>query len=230
MRAQPSSSRFFSTIPAGPTTPTPPPRPHPPPWPTQPQHQNPLFRTLTTQRITNTLGKFLPIAAAREPGKPVLSRSCLHSGVKQNYVDFLPNLPVESLDCSQLTSHASVALLSEFGTQFLLSTQPESRLHCGNTPECFACFLAEFVFRPRTTPPQTDLRVKLYFLPRRVLSPKHIFFNTIKPLLVLTSSPSRTNTNFNTLQCSFPKPPLNAAFISPIPQNHIHPPKFAQPQ
>ena len=107
----------------------------------------------------------------------------------------------------------------KFGTQFLLSTQPESRLHCGNTPECFACFLAEFVFRPRTTPPQTDLRVNLYFLPRRVLSPKHIFFNTIKPLLGLKSSPSRTNTNLNTLQCSFPKPPLNTAFISPIPQN-----------
>ena len=56
-------------------------------------------------------------------------------------------------------------------------------------------------------------------IPRRVLSPKHIFFNTIKPLLVLTSSPSRTNTNFNTLQCSFPKPILNTAFMSPIPQN-----------
>ena len=153
-------------------------------------------------------------------------RSCLHSGVKQNYVDFLPNLPVESLECSQLTSHASVALLSEFGTQFLLSTQPESRLHCGNTPECFACFLAEFVFRPRTTPPQTDLRVNLYFLPRRVLSPKHIFFNTIKPLLVLKSSPSRTNTNLNTLQCSFPKTPLNTAFISPIPQNPSIPPNL----
>ncbi len=128
---------------------------------TQQRYPNPLFRTYAHHRYRQIP---VPIAAAREPGKPVLSRSCLHSGVKQNYVDFLPNLPVESLDCSQLTSHASVALLSEFGTQFLLSTQPESRLHCGNTPECFACFLAEFVSRPRTIPPQTDLRVKLYFL------------------------------------------------------------------
>ena len=178
MRAQPSSSCFLFTTPAGPTTPTPTPRPT---LPRPPSHstKTPCFEPLTTQRITNTMGKFLPIAASREPGKTVLYRSCLHSGVKQNYVDFLPNLPVESLECSQLTSHASVALLSEFGTQFLLSTQPESRLHCGNTPECFACFLAEFVFRPRTTPPQTDLRVNRYFLPRRVLSPKHIFFNTI---------------------------------------------------
>ena len=63
-------------------------------------------------------------------------------------------------------------------------------------------------------------------IPRRILSPKHIFFNTIKPLLVLKSSPSRTNTNFNTLQCSFPKTPLNTAFISPIPQNPSIPPNL----
>ena len=111
----------------------------------------------------------------------------------------------------------------KFWTQFLLSTQPESRLHCGNTPECFACFLAEFVFRPRTTPPQTDLRVNLYFLPRRVLSPKHIFFNTIKPLLVLKSSPSRTNTNLNTLQCSFPKSPSIQPLCRPFPRTHPSP-------
>ena len=186
MRAQPSSSPSSFAIPVGPITPTPTPRP------TQPQHQNPLFRTLTTQRITNTMGKFLPIAASREPGKPVLSRSCLHSGVKQNYVDFLPNLPVESF-FGLLTTYKSCfrcfAFRINFWTQFLLSTQPEARLHCGNTPESFTCFLAEFVFRPRTTPPQTDLRINLYFLPRRVLSPKHLFLNTIKPLLVLSLPP-----------------------------------------
>ena len=97
MRAQPSSAPFPPTLP-----------------PAEVSH-SPLFRTLTTQRITNTLGKFLPIAASREPGKPVLSRSCLHYGVKQNYVDFLPNLPVESLDCSQLTSHAALLCFQNLG-------------------------------------------------------------------------------------------------------------------
>ena len=99
-------------------------------------------------------------------------------------------------------------------------------MHCGNTPECFACFLAECVSRPRTTPPQTNLRVKLFPIPRRVLSPKHIFFNTIKPLLVLKSSPSRTNTNFNTLQCSFPKPPLKQPLSHPFPRTTPIPPSL----
>ena len=93
-------------------------------------------------------------------------------------------------------------------------------MHCGNTHECFACFLAELSLdleRPSTNRSKSQTVLPI---PRRISSPKHNhIFNTIKPLLVLTSSPSRTNTNFNTLQCSFPKPPLNTAFISPIPQN-----------
>ena len=50
----------------------------------------------------------------------------------------------------------------------------------------------------------------------------HIF-NTIKPLLVLTSSPSRTNTNLNTLQCSFPKPPSKQPLSRPFPRTHPSP-------
>ena len=53
----------------------------------------------------------------------------------------------------------------------------------------------------------------------------HIF-NTIKPLLVLTSSPSRTNTNFNTLQCSFPKPPLKQPLSHPFPRTTPIPPSL----
>ena len=62
-------------------------------------------------------------------------------------------------------------------------------------------------------------------IPRRVLSPKHIIFNTIKPLLVLKSSPSRTNTNLNTLHAPSQNP-LNTAFMSPIPQNPSIPPNL----
>ena len=140
---------------------------------------------------------------------------------KTNYVDFLPNLPVESF-FGLLTTYKSCfrcfAFRINFWTQFLLSTQPEARLHCGNTPESFTCFLAEFVFRPRTTPPQTDLRINLYFLPRRVLSPKHLFLNTIKPLLVL-SLPPQERTQIWIPFMLLPKTPLNTAFMSPIPQN-----------
>ena len=60
---------------------------------------------------------------------------------------------------------------------------------------------------------------------KALVAQTHIF-NTIKPLLVLTSSPSRTNTNFNTLQCSFPKPPLKQPLSHPFPRTTPIPPSL----
>ena len=191
MRAQPSSSRFISTIPAGPTTPTPTPRPDLP-RPRSAAAPKPPVSNPYDPAHHQYIGQIPTHCSITRTWKARIVSLMPSFWCKTNYVDFLPNLPVESF-FGLLTTYKSCFRCFAFRiivwTQFLLSTQPEARLHCGNTPESFTCFLAEFVFRPRTTPPQTDLRVNLYFLPRRVLSPKHLFLNTIKPLLVLSLPP-----------------------------------------
>ncbi len=60
MRAQPSSFCIATTSPAGPTTPSPPPDPLPPAPYCKPK---PRVRIQTTHRVTNTLGKNLPVLA-----------------------------------------------------------------------------------------------------------------------------------------------------------------------
>ena len=148
------------------------------------------------------------------------------------------------MDCSHFTSHASGLLCFQNLGPNSCFPPSQSRDCIVRTPlECFACFLAEFVSRPRTTPPllaswqnlSLGLERPLHkqisesnctsYSEKGLVAQTHIF-NTIKPLLVLTSSPSRTNTNFNTLQCSFPKPPLKQPLSHPFPRTTPIPPSL----
>ena len=49
------------------------------------------------------------------------------------------------------------------------------------------------------------------------------FFKHHKAAASIKSSPSRTNTNLNTLQCSFPKPPSIQPLSRPFPRTHPSP-------
>ena len=108
----------------------------------------------------------------------------------------------------------------KFGSQFLLSTQPESRLHCA--------LLASWqnLSSDLERPLHKQISESICTSFREGYCRPNPFFKHHKAAASIKSSPSRTNTNLNTLQCSFPKTPLNTAFISPIPQNPSIPPNL----
>ena len=86
------------------------------------------------------------------------------------------------------------------------------------------CLLLGRICLQTSNDPSTNRSQSQSVLPseKGIVAQTHIFKHH-KAAASIKSSPSRTNTNLNTLQCSFPKPPSIQPLCRPFPRTHPSP-------
>ena len=86
------------------------------------------------------------------------------------------------------------------------------------------CLLLGRICLQTSNDPSTNRSQSQSVLPseKGIVAQTHIFKHH-KAAASIKSSPSRTNTNLNTLQCSFPKPPSIQPLSRPFPRTHPSP-------
>ena len=132
---------------------------------------------------------------------------------------------VESLDCSQFTSHESCFRCFAFRIWDPIPAFHPARVEIALWKHPWKLYLLlGRICLQTSNDPSTNRSQSQSVLPseKGIVAQTHIFKHH-KAAASIKSSPSRTNTHLNTLQCSFPKPPSIQPLCRPFPRTHPSP-------